>query len=168
MTALVMLFSLMLGAVLQAVSPMWALLGQVKLPVLFAVVVYYALTRERRLFLPAGLSAGIFQDALGQSPLGYSAFAFIAVGWLVHRYRDQVFDQDWPTQMLVGGVGYATVNGLLVLLLGSSGYIEPSPGWVALKCMGSLLLGMLVVPLVFRMIAGLDRLVGNVERSAEA
>ena len=167
MTALVMFFTLVAGAVLQAVSPMWALFGQVKLPILFGVVTYYALTRERRLFLAAGLFAGIVQDALGQSPLGYSSFAFMAVGWAIHRYRELVFVHEGLTHVLIGGLGYTAVTGLLFVLLGAGGEIEPRAGWVALRCFGALVLGMVVIPLVFRLVAGLDRLVGNLEGGAQ-
>jgi len=160
-THAVMLLGLILGVVLQAVSPRFALMGQATWPVLFGVVTYYALTRNRNLFLQAAVLAGLVQDALGMIPLGYSSFAFVAVGLVLYRIRDLIFVRAVVTHVLCGAVGSLAVTLLHFILLAAGGFTRPIPAWALTKCMGALMLGALTVPVVFHFMSGLDRRVGN-------
>lgn len=161
MTYAVMLLVMTAAAIFQALSPQIALFGQTPFPVLFGVVTYYALTRERNLLLLSAVVAGLVQDSLSMMPLGYSSFAFVAVGWVINRIRNLLFVRATITHVLCGAVGHLAVTLLLFLLLAAAGYTRLVPGWVAARCFGAICLGAVTVPLVFRLTAGLDRRVGN-------
>ncbi len=163
MTILLMVFSLVCAAVLQALLPPWAWLGQAGVPFLLSVVLYYALERGYGVMLAAAIAGGLLQDALGMIPLGYSSFCFCVAALVVERYRESVFVGQWLTHVVFGALASAGVTLGLALLLGAGGLAAPNPGRVVLKTVGALLLGALVVPLVFHVIDSLDRLLGNVE-----
>ena len=161
MSYIVMLLVMVFGAVLQAVLPGWAVFGFGRWPVLFGIVVYYAMTRELEPFLRAAVLAGLFMDALGATPLGYSSFCFCLVGWLINRLRDQVFIQKGLTHAVFGSLGNLASNLLLALLMISGRHLTPIPGQLAQRCLSALILGALVVPIVFRLLAALEKQVGT-------
>ena len=110
----VMLAVLLVAAgLLQDFIPGALVLGQVKAPILLAVVLYYALAHSRTTFLWAAILGGILQDSLSLVPIGYSALAFCLVGLLAHRYREVLFTRSPATAVLVGGVGHVLVLGLI-------------------------------------------------------
>ena len=157
MTVLSLLFLLATAGVLQAVIPPVAVLGRAPLPVLAALVVYYALTRETGFMLAAAVLAGVVHDALGLVPLGYSSCCFGLGALLVHRFRRDVFAWEWLTRLVMGGaVAGGTVLGMS-LLLRATRQIELPATTVAVKTLGSVLLGAALVPLVCALAEGLDR-----------
>lgn len=161
-----MVFVMIVGAVLQAVIPSWTHLGDSKAPILLGIVLYYALTRERNAMLRAAIFAGVLQDALGMSPLGYSSFCFCIAGLATNRFKDIVFGYRAVTHMMFGALGYLITTLMMSFLLSSTGFITPYPQWVILKCAGSLVLGAIAVPFVFRAVEDLDRFLGNMEADA--
>ena len=163
MIFVVMLFSLVCGAVLQAVFPTWLWLGEAGAPVLLGLVLYYALTHDDLIMWLAALSAGLLQDALGMIPLGYSSFCFCVVAWIVSRFRETVFSGDWPAHLMFGGVCGAGVSLVLSILLAQNGSLVIHPGWAVLKTFGAGLLGAVVVPFEFRLMESLDRMLGNIQ-----
>lgn len=160
MNAMVMIFMLALGAVLQAVLPAWAVLGLARVPVLLGLVLYYALTRPRAAALRAAVLAGLLQDGLGMIPLGYSSFCFSVMSIAVNHVKDEVFANQWGTHMLFGAAANAAVTLGLYLLLVHGGDLAMSGRGALLKIGGALLLGAVAAPLVFRGAAALERMLG--------
>lgn len=101
----------------QDIIPGPLVLGQVKAPVLLALVLYYALGHSRVTLLWAAILGGILQDSLSLVPIGYSALSFCLVGLWLHRFRKTLFTQSLVTAMGVGGLGYVLALGLVQLLL---------------------------------------------------
>ncbi|MBN1670538.1 MAG: rod shape-determining protein MreD [Kiritimatiellae bacterium] len=162
MTLVVMAFVMIAAAVLQTLFPPWHALGQAKAPFLLGVVVYYALTRERKLMLTAGILAGLVQDSLSKIPLGYSSFCYCVVGAAINRFHDVVFSRKLITHMLFGAAAAACATVILYGLLARGGVIEDRWSRVAVKTAGTALWGMLVTPVVFHATERLDQFVGNV------
>jgi rod shape-determining protein MreD len=164
MTALTMLFTLVCGAVLQAVLPTWRWFGHANVPILLGIVLYYAVTHPRGMLLGAAVIGGLLQDALGMIPLGYSSFCFCVVALSAARFKDIVFEHEVITHMLFGALaaGLSTLL-LYLLLIGAGVVVGARPGWGALKVIGSVILGGVVSPFVFEAMGALDRMLGNVE-----
>ncbi len=163
MSALVILFVLTIGALLQAVIPAVLSLGQAKVPALAAVVVYYALVRDRRTLLSVAIVAGIVQDGMGLIPFGYSSVAFVVLGLMIARFKELVFVHEVLTHMLFGLLMAAGATGVLFVLLTSTDLVEMSFSQAFHKMIGSALLGAIATPFIFQGCARLDRLMGLVE-----
>jgi len=166
MTAAAMAFAVLLGSAVQALLPASVLFGAAKAPVLLGTALYYALTRSRNVTFAAGLLAGLFQDANGLVPLGFSSVSFCLVGLVVYRYRDVVFVYRAVTHMVIGAVSAGAVTMLLALALAGNGMILLSPAWLVSKVIGSMVLGAVTIPIVFRFIEGLETRLGIQEARA--
>lgn len=165
MMPLAMAFCLFFGAILQAVLPAWDRFGYAKAPVLLALVVYYAFTRERHWAIVAALVAGILHDAQGRIPMGYSAACFVVVALTIYRLRDTMFVFRTVTHCVMGAASAAAVTVAMAVLLVQEGLIEPLPGWLASKVIGVTLLGAVAVPVVFQLAGVLDHRLGLVEEA---
>ncbi len=164
MNRLVMIVSLVLCAMAQAVLPAWTALGQAKPPLLLGGVLYYALTRNNSQVIEAAVIAGLLHDSLGLIPLGFSVIAFLPVALLTNNYRDRVFGDHWFTHIMLGVASAALVTFILYLLLVSSGLRGGiRMPFVLSKAVGMSLMGIVIIPLVFKCIERLDYLLGNVE-----
>lgn len=166
MMVLTMAVILSCGAVLQALLPAWSWFGFVKAPLLLGAVIYYAFTRGRGFMLVTAVLAGVMQDALGMIPLGYSSACFCTVGVLVQRFRDVVFVFRTVTHIVMGGLGNGLATLLLALLLVHADLLAWVPGWTASKWLGATALGALTVPVVFRVVEGLEHNLGLLEEPA--
>jgi len=161
MNRLLMLTALFVCATLQAVAPSWTAMGQAKPPLLLAVVLYYALTREDSLVIECAVLAGLLQDSLGPIPHGFSVLAMLAVALLVSQYRDRVFSEHWFTHVALGVASSALVSLMLyVMLVGSGlrGGVQFS--FVLSKALGMSLLGMVLIPLTFQSLSHLELQLG--------
>lgn len=165
MNLLVMLFLMIGGALIQAVVPASPALGQAKVPALAAIVVYYALARQRSDMLWAAIMAGLIQDGLGLIPFGYSSFALCLMGLMVARFKDLVFVHEMLTHMLFGVLMAVGSTLILFVLLTSTGLIEMPVSQAFHKAFGAALLGAVATPLIFRGCTRMDRLMGLVETS---
>ncbi len=162
MTYLFMLVTLICGAILQAVFPTWAGFGQAHAPILLGLVLYYSLTHERALMLQTAVLAGLLQDALGMIPLGYSSFCFCVVALIAGKYKETVFSREMITHVFFGGLASGGVTLTLYLLLGKDDLVILRPLWALLKIVGSMILGMVIIPLEFKLLEALDRMLGNI------
>ncbi len=160
MSSVAMIFMLICGAVLQAVIPTGAVLGEARVPVLQGLVIYYALTRRRSEALRVAVLAGFFHDALCMIPLGYSSFVLCCCAWVINKVRDEVFIEDWTTHLLFGALANGIVTLFLYVLLTQGGGLVMGLNALFLKCMGSVVMGAVVVPFVFRIATSLDRALG--------
>ena len=160
---LVMVITLLGAALMQTLMPAYAFLGQARFPFLLAVVLYYALNHDAAVMLTAAFLAGLLQDTLGQTPLGYTAFCFCVAGWITSRFSRTVLIESLVTPAFFGGVAAVIVTVVTSVLLLSRGAVSFSPGWLLLKTLGSGFLGMICTPAVFLMVRTLDVHVGNIE-----
>lgn len=161
MTLLVMLLALLPSAAAQALLPSWRWMGGAQPPLLLALVLFYAFAHTRGWMLLCALLAGVLQDALGQVPLGFSSFCFGLVGLAALRYRDDVEESAWTAQVVFGGLAAAAVNVLLYMLLRHAEVIRIPFSLALHKTMGAALLGAALTPLVFRVVVGLERQLGE-------
>ena len=163
MTLVVMLVSIVFGAVLQSFIPPLHWMGHSQAPILLGLVLYYTLEHDRVRMFQAAILAGFFQDALSQIPLGFSSFCFCVAGAMVVRFKNVVFVQQWITHMLFGALANAGVTLVLALLLIGNGLLAAGGALVLTKTIGGLLLGAVIIPLEFRAVEALDRMMGNIE-----
>ena len=164
MNLVIMAVALLIGAVVQQVLPGLTLLGQAKAPLVLSVVLYYALHRSPALMVTAAIAGGVLCDSLEALPMGYSAAVFCVLGIGAELYRDVVFSARGVTHMVFGLLaGLGLTFGLYAMLLISEASLrEAALGWIALKAVGTALLGMILAPLVFAALERLDRLTGNI------
>ncbi len=161
MTAAIMIFLLLLGGLLQSLIPASAWLGVSKPPFLMAVALYYALSHPRRTAVVAAIMAGIIQDSMSLIPIGYSSLCFVIFGVVLAETREKLFGDSLLTVAVLGaGLGALTTLGLYLMLSLNSLADSIPVGWVALKMVGTALLGLGVSPLVWLMAATLERHVG--------
>lgn len=162
MNRAVMIVALCLCAMLQAIFPSWVAMGQAKPPLLLGAVLYYALSRDNFQGVEAAVLAGLLQDSLGPIPHGYSVLAFTSIAVLVNHYRERVFSEHWFTHAMMG-IGASTWVTLILYLLLTGGGLREGVGFpfVLSKALGMSLLGLVVMPVTYRLIHKLDRAVGN-------
>jgi len=162
---LVLWVSMFFCAMIQAILPAWSELGQAKPPLLLGAVLYYALSRDDLQVVESAVLAGLLQDSLGPIPHGFSVLAFVIVALLVNRYRERVFGDHWFTHVMIGIGSSALVCFILYLLLVGGG-LRTGVGFafVLSKALGMSLLGMVIIPLVYKIIESLDFHLGNVSR----
>ena len=162
MTIAVFFFMLFSGALAQILIPPCALLAQAKVPLLLGVVVYYAMAQRRGLMLWAAIGAGLLQDALTLTPLGYSVLWFCAFGLLINRFRDGMFPPSVPTAAALGLIlGIVTTFATYLLLhVGATPLVAISAGRAAWRAAGTGLLGFIVAPAIFLVAVKLEHLAG--------
>jgi len=158
---------LLVSALLQLKFPAFSAFGDTKPPLLLAVVLYYALQRNRTVMLIAAVLAGFIQDALSPVPLGVSACCFCLAGWTVSRYRKVVLTDSRITQAFFGLAMSAAVTLLLYVLLLTLGRTGIPLRWALLKTVWTGAFGMVCAPFVSFLLGGLDRHVGNIVPAAE-
>lgn len=163
MTYLVMSIVLYVTAVLQVQLPGFAILGGAKMPLLLAVMLYYALTYDTGAMLVAAVCAGFLQDSLSEIPMGYSSLIFCLIGWLVGRFRTYVMSDSVVTSMFFGGVTSLVFTVVIYIWLSSAGLVSYGFGRLFVRYIGVGILGMICTPIVFLLTRRLDQLVGNVE-----
>ncbi|MFH1477235.1 MAG: hypothetical protein ABIH24_07075 [Verrucomicrobiota bacterium] len=164
MNLVIMITALVIGAVVQQVLPGLTWLGQAKAPMVLSVVLYYALHRSLALLVAAAIVGGILCDSLEALPLGCSPAVFCVLGLIAWIYRDVVFSARGVTHMafgLLAGLGL-TFGFYVILLIGAESLRETAWFYIALKAVGTALLGMILAPIVFIVLERLDRLTGNI------
>lgn len=162
MIGVILVVLLVAAGLIQDFIPGVLVLGQVKAPVLLALVLYYALAHSRTTLLWAAILGGILQDSLSLVPIGYSALAFCLIGLCLRRFRDVLFTRSLATAVLVGGVGHLLVLGLIQILLRlGEDWGGGSWGAGAMRLLGALIMGMVTTPVVWWLARALDERVGN-------
>jgi len=164
MNRLVLIVSLLACAMLQAILPPWASMGQAKPPLILGAVLYYALSRDNLQVVESAILGGWLQDGLGPIPLGFSSLAFVSIALLVNHYRERVFSDHWFTHMIMGIGASAWVTLVLYLLLVGGGHRVGLPFSFALsKALGMSMLGVVCMPATYWAIEKLDRSMGNLD-----
>lgn len=162
MMALVLIFSLVAAAVLEAVAPAWAFFGYVHWPLVLGVVIYYTLFYSRETWVIAAILGGFLQDSLGSVPLGFSAFCFLVTAGFIHRFRRFIFLHEEVAHLWIGGAASVVVNMLMLLLLATSQRIQLTWLTVLARVWGAACLGSVFVPLAVILLRKLDRMLGIV------
>lgn len=161
MTAAIMVFLLLAGALLQSVMPAAAFLGLSKPPILASVALYYALVHSRGMAVTAAILAGVVQDSLSLFPVGTSALCLVVFGLLVVETRETMFRDSLFTVAVLGAASAAfTTLGLYGMLSLNSLAADIPPWWVVLKTGGNALLGLGAAPIVWWMTSTLEHHVG--------
>ena len=161
-TAIILVLFLVASAAVQGLLPVVTWLGQAPFPLLLSAVLYYALHRGAGVALAAGFLAGLLQDALSPTHLGFSSLCFCAVGWGANRFRSLVI-ADSPLTPAFFGLVAGTLVTLALYLLGVRGDVVAYPwGRVALKSLGQGVTALISTPIVFGLLRLSDTLVGNV------
>ncbi len=160
MTLLMLLFWLIVGGTLQAAVPAWRHMGQPAFPFLLGVVLYVAVNKKARYFVAVALLAGLVEDSLSLAPLGCSACAFLVAGGLALLLRADFFADKASTAMWFGALCASASTGTMALLLKMKGLVGLSGGEIFWRMAGSAVLGAVLVPLLFGMIRGMERVLG--------
>ena len=162
MTIVVFFFMLFSSTLAQILVPPCALLAQAKAPLLLGIVIYYAMAQRRGLMLFAAIAAGLIQDALTLTPLGYSVLLFCVFGLLINRFRDSVFPPSVPTAAAAGlALGMVvTLATYLMLRAGSEPLVLIPAGRAVWRAVGTGLLGLLFAPLIFLCAVKLEQVAG--------
>ena len=162
---LVMLFVTVVSGFIQAAVVPVALLGQAKLPLLLAVVIYYSLNHDMGSAAVAALLCGVLHDVLGMVPIGQTAAIFLLIALVSGRFRKLVHGEEVLTAGLFGGLSAFVSIFAGHHLLMRVGLLDISTGALWHKALGYLLLGAIASPIVFLIVHRLDSLVGNVATS---
>ena len=165
MMALIMSMALLGAAVLQSVLPSYAFMGQVRPPLLLAVVLYYALHYDVLPAMWAALLAGFLHDALGGVPMGYTVVAFGLLGLMAGRCREFISRDNLVPHSLIGAAASFVVTLAMFIVLRMRGDIACHLSWALLKAFWAAILGMWCVPLVCVILAWADGAVGNSQKA---
>ncbi len=163
MTALVMIFAIVLGSVLQAFLPSPAWLGYAQVPIMPGIVIYYAMIADRPTMLMAAGLSGLVEDTLGLMPLGYLSFCYCVTGLICQSFRDMMMARQWTTHVFFGAVTNFSITLFCYLLLAKDDLVHLGFALLGIRLVGSALTGAVAVPLVFHLLERLDRALGNVE-----
>jgi len=99
---LIAIVGIFAAGALQSRLPTLRWLGDVRLEFLPAVVVYAALTMQRRGALALALVAGLMQDAFSAAPFGITALAYGICAILMTALREAL-DRDLPWMQFSAG-----------------------------------------------------------------
>lgn len=157
-----MIFVTVVGGFIQAAVAPIPLFGHSKLPVLLAIVVYYALNHDRGTASVSALLSGLVLDFLSMVPVGETSMVFLVIALVSGCFRRFVHGDEVLTAGLFGGLSAFVAVFAAYHLLARDGLIFVSTGALWCKALGSLLLGAIVSPFVFIIIHELDSFTGNV------
>ena len=159
----VLILLLLLAAALQTLLPPLLLPVPLKIPLLPAVALYYALEREWAVALVAALWAGILTDALGGVPGGTSSIVLflVACGLLPAR---KVLPEDSAFPAAAAGAATALVLGLAQYVSLLRRWETPPPFLASLASLAAIALLSAATAIVVAALARrIDLLAGNVK-----
>ena len=157
----VMVALALIAAWAQALLPPVSLVGHAKWPLLWIVVLYYGLRRDVWRTSVAALVAGLLQDGMGYTPLGFSFLVFLLFGLCAAGIR-AVLLTDGPMTAVASGM-ILTLAMVLTsgVVLRAGGHVSLASSVLFAKGLGSALLaGIAIVP-VFSCATQADSLAGN-------
>lgn len=160
---LVMIFVSIICSFLQLAVAPFACLGQAKLPLLLAVIIYYALNYDTGTASIAALFCGLLNDVMSFIPEGQTSMMYLVMVLVISRFRKVVHGDDILVSAVFGGVSGIVSVFIGYHLLKRDGLIDVSAGFLWLKAFGAMLLGAVSVPIVSGIIHRVDSMVGNIE-----
>jgi len=162
MVWMVMVFMTAVCGLIQAALPPFASLGEAKVPLLLAAVVYYALNYDSGSAAVAALFAGVVHDVMSLMPLGQTSAVFLVVALVCGRFRRFVHGYEIHTTSLFGGAASLICVFAGYRLLANEGLVTISVGKLWYKAFGTFVLGLICTPFVCLAIRKIDAFVGNV------
>lgn len=157
MSALFILLTLLAAGLIQALLPDWNLPVPVKLPLLLAATVYFALHTGRSRALYAAVLAGFIHDTFCPVPFGISIPFFLILTLNVILVRQDVFADRLLTYVIFGAMGALLQTVYFGTVLGVTGLRPVYAGALAGRMLGSLIAGALTGPLVYLLISQVHR-----------
>jgi rod shape-determining protein MreD len=154
----IVVFMIILCAVLQIGMPCASLFANAKAPFLAAVVVYYGASGSMATACSVAVAAGLIHDAMSPIPLGYSVLVFGLLALLSSELRRVVDMDQWIARWIMGLLAGASTTVFFGVLLSRHGLVECGPGALTARVIGTALMGMPLVPLVYATASGLHRL----------
>ncbi|MCC7299957.1 MAG: hypothetical protein IT583_02630 [Verrucomicrobia bacterium] len=139
---------LIVGTLIQTVLPTWGTFGSLEMPVLTGLLICIALRTDRAEMFYAAVLTGLLHDSFCPAPLGLSIPFFTVVAMSVHWIRDEVFGDLPSTYVVMGAVAAVFETLYYGLSFSLSGLRPVSMGLLALRLVGGLLAGTVVVPLI--------------------
>jgi rod shape-determining protein MreD len=150
-----MILSILAGALAQLFLPAWPVFGGAKPPVLPALVLYYALRLDEAGMWTAAFWAALLADGLSLGPFGPALLGFPLIARLAYAVRNDLFIDGLVAQAMVGAAGAALAALVAVLVYAIDGQ-RPLPfGHVALRLVGSGLMGAVALALVSHLFGGI-------------
>jgi len=159
-TLLSLLFWLIVGGTLQVVVPAWRHMGQPSFPFLLGVVLFAAVNKKTRVFVVMAFLGGILEDSLSLAPLGFSTCAFLMAGGLARLLRADFFADKARTVSWFAALSAAVSTGTMALLLRTKDLVVLSRGDIGWRMAGSAVLAAVLVPVLFGLMRGLERVLG--------
>ncbi|MBT8043001.1 MAG: hypothetical protein HKP10_01515 [Kiritimatiellales bacterium] len=153
---IVMLLTIVLGALLQQFLPTWPLFGGIKPPILAALTLYYALRRNAGEMWLAVFAAALLQDGLDLGSFGPALIAFPVIGLLANRIRNEVFADGIFTQLFFGAVIGLFTTLIALFVYAVTGQRPLFFGLAVLRLVSSVLLGMATLPVVSQIVNRLE------------
>lgn len=154
-----MLAIIVLGALIQQMLSGPALFGGMKPPILAAMALHHALRKGTPDLWMAVLLAAVLQDGLDLGSFGPALLAFPVMAHAAHRIRNEIFLDGLVTQLVLGAALGLFTAFMTFLVYSITGQRAVPSGQVLLRLSGSLLLGMLTLPVVSRGINWLESLI---------
>lgn len=145
---ILMILTLIVGALLQQFLPVWALFGGIKPPILAAMALHYALRRNNKDMWIAVMVAAIMQDGLDLGPFGPALSAFPIIGILANRIRNEVFVDGLVSQLFFGAAIGLFTTFMTLLIYTATGLRPFHFGMAMVRLLSSIPLGMATLPLV--------------------
>lgn len=145
---ILMLLTLIAGALLQQLLPVWPLFGGVKPPILASLALYYALRRDHADMWLAIIAAALLRDGLDLGPFGTAMIVFPVIGIIAQRIRNEVFSDGFFTQLTFGALLGLSITFVALFIYGITGQRPLHLGIAMLRLFGSFCLGMITFPMV--------------------
>jgi len=145
---ILMLLTIMVGAVLQQVLPAWPIFGGIKPPLLACMALHYALRRNVRDMWIAVLTAAVIHDGLDLGPFGPALLAFPVIGILANRIRTEVFSDGLVSLIIFGAVVGLFTTFCTLLIYSVTGLRPFHFGLAVVRLLSAMLLGMISQPLI--------------------
>jgi hypothetical protein len=154
----VIMFMLLLAAILQMAIPgVWMLAGA-KAPVLVAIVVYYATAGSLTTACSVSVAAALMHDALSPVPMGYSVIVFGLIALIAAELRRVVDMDQWVSRWIMGFASASIVTLIQGVVLVRYDWVECSAVRVTAKALGTGVLGVAVISLVYVVAGSLHQL----------
>ena len=145
---LLLFISIASGALIQLFLPVWPLFGEIKPPVLIALVLYFSLQSSSHSMWVAVFWAALLHDGLDLGQCGPALMGFPIIAILTHRVRLEIFTEGLITQIVFGALGSLLVMSITVLFYTLSGQRPFHLGSSLLRIAGSSLFGAATLPIV--------------------
>ena len=155
MSSLLIILLLLAGTSLQTLLPVPTFMGPSEWPILLGLIFCIALRVERPRALTAGLLAGLLHDAFCPAPLGISIPFFLLIALGTHALREEIFGDQLITYAVLGLLGACSKTLYFALVFLVVGLRPFGAGSLAVRLLGSGLLGLVATSLLFLLLSRL-------------